>query len=85
MPRKCPTRYTIFGGKVQLFQRPRSPAWQCSATVDGKQFRSTTCERGFERAKQVAEDWYLGLRGKAHAGLLLNEKEKPSRRQRPSS
>jgi integrase len=42
--------------------------------VGGKQRRSTTKQDSLALAKQVAEDWYLGLRGKQHAGLLKSEK-----------
>ena len=42
--------------------------------MGGKQRRSTTKEDSLALAKQVAEDWYLGLRGKQQAGLLKSEK-----------
>ena len=42
--------------------------------MGGKQRRATTKQDSLALAKQVAEDWYLGLRGKQHAGLLKSEK-----------
>lgn len=56
-------RHTILGGKVQLFQRPRSPYWQCAASVAGRQFTATTKQESLALAKQTAEDWYLNLKG----------------------
>ena len=49
--------------------------WQCSASIDGRQYRSHDEGRRPDPAKQFAEDWYLGLRGKARAGLLKNRKD----------
>ena len=62
------------GGKVQLYQRGDGGAWQCSASVAGKQRRTTTKQESLSLAKQVAEDWYLELRGKDRAGIFLSEK-----------
>ena len=64
----------ILGGKVQLYRRDRSRFWWCSSSVGGKQRRATTKEDSLARAKEIAEDWYLGLRGKDRAGLLISEK-----------
>jgi hypothetical protein len=36
-------------------------------------WRVSTHEDSLSRAKDFAEDWNLGLRGKAHAGLLPKE------------
>ena len=68
------TNHQILGGKVQLYQRGEGGAWQCSASVAGKQRRTTTKQDSLSLAKQVAEDWYLELRGKDRAGILLSEK-----------
>jgi hypothetical protein len=68
------TSHEVLGGKVNIYKRGRSSYWQCSASVGGKQRRSSTKESSLELAKQVAEDWYLTLRGKDRAGLLQSEK-----------
>ena len=61
-------RHEILGGKVQLFLRPRSPFWQCEASIDGHQFRKSTSEESLSQAKDVAEDWYINLKGRAKWG-----------------
>ena len=66
--------HEILGGKVQLYRRDRSQFWWCSASIDGKRFRASTKDDSLTHAKEVAEDWYLGLRGKDRAGLLTTEK-----------
>ncbi|HTY51295.1 MAG TPA: hypothetical protein VMB48_16525 [Steroidobacteraceae bacterium] len=58
------------GGKVNIYRRENSGNWQCSTFLNGRNWRVTTGEDSLARAKDFAEDWYLGLRGKAHAGLL---------------
>jgi hypothetical protein len=64
----------LLGGQVQLYQRANSSFWQCSATVGGKQQRTSTKTDSLSLARQVAEDWYLTLRGKDRAGILKSEK-----------
>jgi hypothetical protein len=66
--------YEMLGDKLQLFQRGPSRFWQCAASIGGKQYRRTTKEESLSQAKQIAEDWYLELRGKSRAGLLETEK-----------
>ena len=66
--------YKLMGGDLQLFQRGKSRFWQCAASVGGKQHRYSTKEESLAQAKQIAEDWYLGMRGKDRAGLLVGEK-----------
>lgn len=67
-------RHEILGGKVQLYRRTATGNWWCSTSVGKQQRRATTKEDSLSLAKQVAEDWYLGLRGKNAAGLLKSEK-----------
>lgn len=62
--------HDILGGKVQVYKRENSPYWQCSATVNGKQYRASTKRDALPQAEEAAEDWYLELRGKWRAGLL---------------
>ena len=66
--------HELLGGLIQVYRRGDGRYWQCSASIDGKQYRKSTGEQDLEPAKQFAEDWYLGLRGKARAGLLKTEK-----------
>jgi integrase len=62
-------RHEILGGKVQLYKRD-GRFWQCSASVGGKQYRATTKREELPQAEDVAEDWYLELRGKFKRGDL---------------
>ena len=66
-------KHTILGGKVHVYKRERSSVWQCSAYLEGKNRRVSTKEESLARAKEFAEDWYLGLRGKKARGELLSE------------
>jgi hypothetical protein len=66
--------HSLVGGKVQIYRRDNSRFWRCAASVGGKQRRTSTKEESLALAKQVAEDWYLELRGKDRAGLLISEK-----------
>lgn len=63
-------RHSILAGKVQLFKRARSQYWQADTYVGGQRFKVSTKEDSLARAKSFAEDWYMGLRGKSHAGIL---------------
>lgn len=67
-------KHTILGGKVHIYRRENSSAWQCSAYLAGKNRRVSTKEESLALAKQFAEDWYLGLRGKVREGALTSEK-----------
>jgi integrase len=67
-------KHTILGGKVHVYQRPGSPLWQCSTYLGGKNQRVSTKEESLAKAKDFAEDWYLGLRGKLSRGELMSEK-----------
>ncbi|MFL9842253.1 site-specific integrase [Sphingomonas sp. ST-64] len=62
--------HSILGGKVQLYRRPNSNYWQCRASVGGSQHRHSTKQSSLALAKDVAEDWFLTLRGKANRGEL---------------
>lgn len=42
--------------------------------MKGHNWRVSTREDGLDQAKQVAEDWYLRLRGEDKAGILKSEK-----------
>ncbi|WP_423793547.1 tyrosine-type recombinase/integrase [Hyphococcus luteus] len=62
------------GGKVYVYRRGDSRYWQCSTFLDGRNWRTSTKEDSLSRAKDFAEDWYLGLRGKKVMGQLKHEK-----------
>ncbi|MGG6897024.1 hypothetical protein [Rhizobium sp. BR 315] len=64
--------HEILGGKVNVYRRG-GLTWHCSASVKGRQYRTSTKETSLEQAKAFAEDWYLGLRGKLAAGILKTE------------
>jgi integrase len=66
--------HRILNGKVQLYRRGESRVWQCAASVGGKQRRATTKRESLALASEFAEDWYLALRGKDRAGILLSER-----------
>lgn len=66
--------HKIIGGKVSIYKRPPGEHWHCAASIDGRQFRTSTKEEGLAEAKSFAEDWYLALRAKARAGVLTTEK-----------
>ena len=67
-------QYTILGGKVYVYKRPNSGCWQCSSYLAGKNRRTSTKEESLSKAKEVAEDWYLQLRGKLRTGEIKTEK-----------
>lgn len=70
------TTHLMFDGRVQVYRRGNGRFWQCSTRVAGKRFRESTHEENLDRAKDVAEEWYLDLRGKLRRGEVL----KPERR-----
>ena len=67
-------QYTILGGKVHVYKRPNSSCWQCSSYLAGKNRRTSTKEDSLSKAKEIAEDWYLQLRGKLRSGEIKTEK-----------
>jgi len=69
-----PEQHTILGGKVYVYKRPNSSLWQCSTYFAGKNRRISTKEESLSKAKEIAEDWYLQLRGKLRNGEIKTEK-----------
>lgn len=67
-------KHSILGGKVHVYRRENSSQWQCSAYLGGKNHRVSTKTDSLAHAKEFAEDWYLGLRGKLASGELKTEK-----------
>ena len=67
-------QYDILGGKVHVYKRPNSSHWQCSSYFAGKNRHTSTKEDSLSKAKEIAEDWYLQLRGKLRNGEIETEK-----------
>ena len=63
--------HTILGGKVHVYKRPNSTYWQCATYLASKNRRTSTKEESLSKAKEIAEDWYLQLRGKLRAGEVF--------------
>jgi integrase len=63
--------HDLLGGKVHVYKRPNSACWQCSTYLAGKNHRKSTKEESLAHAKQVAEDWYLSLKGKYRSGDII--------------
>jgi integrase len=53
--------HLLLNGRLQLYRRKSSPYWQCATDLGDKNWRVTTREADFARAKDVAEDWYWTL------------------------
>jgi hypothetical protein len=66
--------HTLMGGRLHIYKRPNSSYWQCSTYLGGKNRRMSTKEDSLSRAKDIAEDWYLELRGKQRAGQIKDGK-----------
>jgi hypothetical protein len=66
--------HTILGGQVHVYKRPNSSCWQSSSYLGGKNRRTSTKEDSLSKAKEIAEDWYLQLRGKLRSGEIKTEK-----------
>lgn len=60
--------HRLMGGKLHVYRRENSSHWQCSTYICGKNRRISTKEDSLALAKEIAEDWYLELRGKSRAG-----------------
>src|ERR1019366_2804259 len=71
-PPSVAEQYTILGGKVHVYRRPNSSQWQCSTYLAGRNRSRSTKEDSLSKAKEVAEDWYLQLRGKLRSGEIKN-------------
>jgi integrase len=66
--------HLLMGGKLHVYKRENSEHWQASAYLAGKNWRKSTKEESLSHAKEIAEDWYLVLRGKARGGELKTGK-----------
>jgi len=63
--------HTMFDGRLQIYRRNGGRHWSCAARVGGQRFRSTTGVESLEQAKDVAEEWYLRLRGMLKEGKIV--------------
>lgn len=66
--------HEMFDGRVHVYKRDGSRYWQCSTFLDNRNWRVSTKTDSLSEAKDFAEDWYLGLRGKLKAGILKHER-----------
>ncbi|UWU68175.1 hypothetical protein [Bradyrhizobium sp. NC92] len=62
--------HIILGGKVHLYRRGKRGPYHCSAIIEGKQYRAATEKDDLRQAEEVAEEWYLKLRGMVRSGDL---------------
>ena len=67
--------HELMGGKLHVYKRENSQHWQASTYLAGKNWRKSTKEDSLSHAKEIAEDWYLELRGKARGGVLKTGKK----------
>ena len=68
-------KHELMGGKLHVYRRENSGYWQCSTYLAGKNWRVSTKEESLAHAKEFAEDWYLGLRGKSRAGAAQGRQD----------
>jgi integrase len=69
-----PEHHELMDGKLHVYKRENSPYWQCSTFLQGRNYRQSTKETSIALAKDIAEDWYLDLKGKSRAGELRHGK-----------
>jgi hypothetical protein len=59
---------------VHLYRRNGGEKWHCYTFLKGKKRRKTTKSDSLSLAKEIAEDWYIALRGKDRAGLIESDR-----------
>ena len=62
--------HKILGDQVRLYRRTKGGNWHCATYLKGREWRKSTKEASLSRAKDIAEDWYLELKGKDRYGEL---------------
>lgn len=67
-------KHELYGGRLHVYKRPNSRYWQCSTYLAGRNRRRSTNEESLAHAKEVAEDWYLELKGKLKTGEIKQGK-----------
>lgn len=63
-------QHELMGGKLHVYKRENSRFWQCSTYLGGRNHRTSTGEESIAQAKDIAEDWYLELKGKHKRGEI---------------
>ncbi|MBE0626402.1 MAG: site-specific integrase [Burkholderiales bacterium] len=53
--------HSLMDGKLHLYKRERSPYWQCSTFLDGRNHRMSTKQESLTVAKEVATEWYMAV------------------------
>jgi len=66
--------HVLMGGRLHVYKRENSSYWQCATFIKGRNYRISTKEESLAQAKDVAEDWYLELKGKHKRGELRHGK-----------
>jgi integrase len=51
-------RHRVVDGKVYVYQRERSPFWQCAVYLSGRNLRRSTGKENLALAMDFARDWY---------------------------
>jgi integrase len=69
--------HEVFGVKVQIYRRSKSPFWWCSTTVGGERHRTSTGKEDYDQAALVAEAWALKLKGVERWGGGLKKAKRP--------
>ena len=69
-----PAHHVLMGGRLHVYKRLGSRYWQCSTYLAGRNRRKSLKEESISHARELAEDWYLSLRGKLKAGELKDGK-----------
>lgn len=67
-------QHDLLAGRVHLYKRGNSTAWQCSTYLAGRNHRVSTKEENLVRAKEFAEDWFLELKAMLRSGELKSGK-----------
>lgn len=68
--------FDLMNGKLHVYKRKGSALWQCAAYLAGKNRRRSTGQRERDKAAWVAEEWYIGLRGKVANGEEVHSGKK---------
>jgi integrase len=62
-------------GKLRIYRRERSPCWQCSTYLEGRNYRQSTGHRSSELAIIFAREWFLDRLAEKRLGLLKLKSE----------